>query len=213
MVTEKRLGMLVAVMALATLLAACGGGVVPETPTTPEPPATPTTPPDPLAGWIEYTPDDIGFTARLPQQPDVQSQTVPTEAGDLEIVMYVVEQSASALLVSHNGLPAQLSELVAAGDTETITAMLDGGRDGAMGNVSGVVQDEQEITIDGNSGRDIVFTVDGSASPTGSAIDGRARIIVTPDRLWQILVLGAQGEMDSEQVNAFFDSFKIAASQ
>jgi len=33
------------------------------------------------------------------------------------------------------------------------------------------------------------FTVDASASPTGTAIDGRARILVTPDRLWQILVL------------------------
>ena len=30
MVTKKRLGMLVALMALATLLTACGGGVVPD---------------------------------------------------------------------------------------------------------------------------------------------------------------------------------------
>ncbi len=200
-------------MVLAALVAACGGSATPESPVATEAPATPTAPPDPLEGWIEYTADDSGFTARLPQQPDVQSQTVPTEAGDLEIVMYVVEQSASALLISHNGLPAQLSEMVAAGDAETINAMLDGGRDGAMGNVSGVVQNEQEITIDGNSGRDIIFTVDGSVSPTGTAIDGRARIIVTPDRLWQILVLASEGEMDPEQVNAFFDSFKIAASE
>ena len=124
-----------------------------------------------------------------------------------------MEEGEGALLVSHNELPPQLVEMVAAGDAEITTSMLDGGRDGALANVSGVLLSEEDITVDGNRGRDINFTVDASASPTGSPIDGRARILVTPDRLWQILVLTNQGEMDEEQANAFFDSFKIAVGE
>ena len=213
MFSVRRLMSFVALMVLAALMAACGGSATPESPAATEAPAAPTTPPDPLAGWIEYTADDQGFTARLPKQPDVQSQTVPTEAGDIEIVMYVVEQGDGALLVSHNELPPQLAEMVTAGDAEVTTSMLDGGRDGALANVSGVLQSEQEITVDGISGRDINFTVDGSNSPTGKAIDGRARILVTPQRLWQILALASQGEMNEKQVNAFFESFKIAVGE
>ena len=52
-----------------------------------------------------------------------------------------------------------------------------------------------------------------SNSPTGEAINGRARIFVTSDRLWQVLALATQDSMDQDQINAFFESFKVAVEQ
>ena len=205
---RNHVGWLAASLLILGLLAgACGGSA------TPEAPAAPTATPDPLAGWIDYAAPDGGFTARLPQAPDVQSQTVPTEAGDIEIVMYIVENAGGALLLSHNELPPMLAEPVVAGDAEVIKNMLDGGRDGALANVAGSLQSETDITVNGMPGREISFTVDGNNSPTGEAIDGRAQIFVAADRLWQILALATEGSMDQDQVNAFFESFKVAAEQ
>ena len=207
MSSRNPVGWLAASLLILGLLAgACGGSA------TPEAPAAPTATPDPLAGWIDYAAPDGGFSARLPQMPDVQSQTVPTEAGDIEIVMYIMENAGGALLLSHNELPPMLAEPVVAGNAEVIKSMLDGGRDGALGNVSGVLQSETDITVDGMPGREISFTVDGSSSPTGEAINGRAQIFVTSDRLWQILALATEDSMDQDQVNAFFESFKVAAT-
>lgn len=205
MLSRRRVTLWLMLTVLAIAAAACGGGTA-----APAEPAAPTTPPDPLAGWVEYTAPDGRFTARLPEQPEVQEQTVPTEAGDIQIVMYLTEDSDGALILSHNELPAPVAELVQGGDPTLIKTMLDGGRDGAMANVSGAVTSEQDITVDGMTGRDIVFAVDAAVSPTGQAIDGRARILVTPDRLWQAMVLANQGKLDAEQVDAFFEAFKIA---
>ncbi len=200
---------LVSLVVLAAMLAACGGG-------TAEPaadPAQPAATPDPLAGWIEYTAPDGAFTVRLPDEPEVQNETVPTEAGDIQIAMYLVEKNDRAVMLSHNEFPAAIADAIAAGDDTFIQGILDGGRDGAVSNVSGTLQDEKQITVDGFPGREFTFNVDSSASPTGDAITGIARVILATDRLYQLISLTNADETDPALVQAFFDSFQLTAGQ
>lgn len=203
---------IVSLLMLAALLAACGGGAT-EPPAAPAAPAEPTATPDPLAGWIEYTAPDGAFTVRLPDDPEVQSESVPTEAGDIQIAMYLVENNNRAVMLSHNEFPAAIAEAIAAGDDTFIQGMLDGGRDGAVGNVSGALQDEKQITVGGFPGREFTFSVDSSASPTGDAITGIARVILTTDRMYQLISLTAADETNPTLVQAFFDSFQLANNQ
>jgi hypothetical protein len=200
---------LVSLVVLAAMLAACGGG-------TAEPaadPAQPAATPDPLAGWIEYTAPDGAFTVRLPDEPEVQNETVPTEAGDIQIAMYLVEKDDRAVMLSHNEFPAAIAEAIAAGDDTFIQGILDGGRDGAVGNVSGTLQDEKQITVGSFPGREFTFNVDSSTSPTGDAITGIARVILATDRLYQLISLTNADETDPALVQAFFDSFQLTAGQ
>jgi hypothetical protein len=200
---------IVSLLMLAALLAGCGGGAT-------EPaaaPAEPTAAPDPLAGWITFTAPDGSFTVRLPEEPEVESETVPTEAGDIEIAMYLTEGDDRMVMLSHNGFPAMIAEVIASGDDATIQSLLDGGRDGAVSNVGGALQDEKQITVAGFPGREFTFSVDSSASPTGEAITGIARVIVVKDRLYQLLSLTTADETDPALVQAFFDSFQLTTSQ
>jgi hypothetical protein len=203
---------LVSLLMLAALLAACGGGAS-DPAAAPAEPAGPTATPDPLAGWIAFTAPDGSFTVRLPEEPEVDEQAVPTEAGDIQVAMYLVENNDRAVMLSHNEFPAAITEAIAAGDDTFIQGMLDGGRDGAVGNVSGTLQDEKQITVGGFPGREFTFSVDSSASPTGDAITGIARVILTRDRLYQLISLTAADETNPALVQAFFDSFQLANSQ
>ncbi len=202
---------LVSLLLLAALVAACGGGAA--TPATPAAPAEPTATPDPLAGWVTFTASDGSFSVRLPEEPKIEEQVVPTEAGDIQISMYLVEDNNSAIILSHNEFPAAITEAIAAGDETLIQGMLDGGRDGAVSNVAGTLQEEKQITIDGFPGREFTFAIDSSASPTGKAITGIARVILTNDRLYQLISLTAADETNPPLVQAFFDSFQLTAGQ
>jgi hypothetical protein len=214
---RKTLGTVVSLIVLAALLAACGGAAEPTTaPAAPaEPAATPepTATPDPLADWITFTAPDGSFTVWLPEEPATQSQTVPTEAGDIEIAMYMVESDDWMLMLSQNGFPASVADLVAAGDEAFIQSLLDNGRDGAIGNMSGTLQDEKQVTVDGFPGREFTFIIDSSVSPTGSAFTGIARVILVKDMLYQMIRLSTADEADPDLAQAFFDSFHLTAGQ
>jgi hypothetical protein len=199
----------VVLLLMLAVLAACGGGATEPTAA----PAAPAATPDPLAGWIAFTAPDGSFAVRLPEEPEIDEQAVPTEAGDIQVAMYLVEGNDRAVMLSHNEFPAAIAEAIATGDDTFIQGMLDGGRDGAVGNVSGTLQDEKQITVGGFPGREFTFSVDSSASPTGDAITGIARVILTTDRLYQLISLTAADETDPTEVRAFFDSFHLAASQ
>ncbi len=188
---------------LAALLAACGGGAA-------EPAAAPA---DPLAGWITFTAPDSSFTVRLPEEPEVQNETVPTEAGDLEMAMYLTESDDRMVMLSHNGFPASVAELIAAGDDTFVQGLLDGGRDGAVSNVGVALQDEKQITVAGFPGREFTFSVDSSAARTGEAMTGFARVILTKDRLYQLISLTTADETNPAAVQAFFDSFLLTEGQ
>jgi hypothetical protein len=214
MSSKKIAALLIAAVLGAVLLAACGGASEQTDPAAePTTPAVPTTPPDPLAGWIEYSAPDGSFSVRLPKEPEIEEQTVPSDAGDIQVVMYLVDSGDRALLLGHNEFPDAIAEMIAGGDQAFIQTLLDGGRDGAVANVSGTLRSESQITVDGMPGREFTFTVNSDASPTGAAIEGTARILVAGNRLYQMLSLANVSETEPELVQAFFETFKLAGTQ
>jgi hypothetical protein len=129
------------------------------------------------------------------------------------MAMYLTEGDDRMVMLSHNGFPPMIADVIASGDDATIQSLLDGGRDGAVSNVGGALQDEKQITVAGFPGREFSFTVDSGASPTGEAITGIARVILATDRLYQLISLTTADETDPALVQAFFESFQLAAGQ
>lgn len=193
---------------LTAVVAACGGGAA-----EPATPAGPAATPDPLAGWVTFSAPDGSFSVRLPGEPETQIETVPTDAGDIEVAMYLAESSDRMTMVAHNGFPVAVAEVIATGDETVIQSMLDSGRDGAVSNVSGTLQDEKQITVSGFPAREFTFSVDASASPTGDAITGIARVILVKDRLYQLISMTTADETDPAVVQAFFESLQLTESQ
>lgn len=197
---QRTLVGILALAALTALLAACGGGSAGN-------------PSDPLDGWITFNAPDGSFTVRLPKEPEVETQTIPTEAGNIAMVLYTAETRDRAAMLTHNGFPAAIVDLIASGDATVIKSMLDSGRDGAVANVSGTLQSEKEVTVAGFPGRDFTFTVEAGQSPTGKGITGTARAVLTKDRLYQVMYLEATDKADPAVAQAFLESFQLAGGQ
>jgi len=168
--------------------------------------AAPSVPPTetPLPEWPEFMSEAGGFVVKLPSTPTEQVQAVPSEVGDINLYIYMVEEGNAALGVMYNELPELITS---AADEELIKMMLDSGRDGAMGNSGGVLVSEEEISIDGHPGRHIVFEISDEMFPGGG--EGIARIYYVDGRLYQVILIGEKGAFLPEETAMFLDSFQL----
>ena len=185
------------IAAILMVATACGGS---------EEPAAPSVPPTetPLPAWPEFTSEAAGFVVKRPSTPTEQVQTVPSEAGDINLYIYMVEDDNAALGVMYNELPEMITS---AADDEMIQVMLDSGRDGAMANSGGVLVSEEAITIDGHPGRHIVFEMSEDLFPGGG--EGVARLYYVDGNLYQVILIGEKGAYSSEEIAMFLDSFQL----
>ena len=188
---------LVLFIAAVLVASACGGTAQPSEPSIP-PTQTP------LPAWPEFTSEAGGFVVKLPSTPTEQVQTVPSEVGDINLYIYMVEEDNAALGVMFNELPELITSVA---DEELIKVMLDSGRDGAMGNSGGVLVSEEEISLDGYPGRHIVFEIPDEMFPGGG--EGIARIYYVDGRLYQVVLIGEKGAFSPDETEMFLDSFHL----
>lgn len=184
----------IATLALGLLfVTACGGS-------TPAAGAETTPAAGPALSWSVLAPDNSGFRVEFPGTPQEVHQEIPTDIGPVHATMYQLEMNGGSLayLVAFNDYPA---ELIAQSSAE---AMLNGARDGAVGNVSGSLVSEERIQIGEFPGRDIVVDVPAQGAKT------RARIFLVRNRLYQTVVAGTSTD-DLTNANAmhFFQSFQL----
>jgi hypothetical protein len=87
------------------------------------------------AGWKRFAPAEGDFSVAMPTEPIKQTQKVATPAGEVPIVLFVVQQGAVAYMAAFNEYPPG----VAIGDPETV---LNGVSAGAALNVKGKLIDQ-----------------------------------------------------------------------
>lgn len=146
------------------------------------------------ATFTEFVSEEGGFSVSMPGEPNEETQTVPTEAGDIEVHMFSVESGGTAYLVGYSDYPPDLVEMV---DSEVL---LDSARDGAVDD--GTLVSEESITLDDYPGRSL--TVDTSDED----IMVFARIFLVGNRLYQVVVSTGEDAL-TEDMSGFFDSFKL----
>jgi hypothetical protein len=147
-----------------------------------------------------FTSETGGFTIDSPLDLIEASQSVPTAAGDIDIYTYTAENDNAAYVVAYSDYPAEIVE-------QTDPAMiLDGGRDGAVGNVGGTLVSEDQIELDGNPGRSLVIDAE---TDDGQAATINARIYLVENRLYQALVVVPKDGEDKVDIQGFLDSFTL----
>jgi hypothetical protein len=151
------------------------------------------------AEWKEFTSSEGGFSVSMPGAPQEETQTVPTAAGDIELHTFLVDQGASGYFVGYFDVP---SELLAASDPGTL---LNGGIQGAFGNIDGNIENQRDITLNGFPG----IEASGTFSFEGETGTIKARAYLVNERVYQIYaaVQGTGGQ--SPDIDRFLDSFKL----
>ncbi len=161
-----------------------------------DPPATEPVEAEPADGYRFESPDGT-ITAVFPAEPEESELPVTLDDGStLVSPLYVLDQGDSAYFVSWTDLPVS----VAPGE---VASVLEGSRDGAIGNIGGVLESSTEIERSGRPGLDFR----GTAQLQGMAVAYQAVVFVEGDRLYQASTIAEQGSEQEAAGRAFPDSF------
>ncbi|PKP01960.1 MAG: hypothetical protein CVU11_13620 [Bacteroidetes bacterium HGW-Bacteroidetes-6] len=143
-----------------------------------------------------YVSKDGKFKVKFPGTPEVSSQMVPTDAGEIEMFTYIYEKSATeAYMVAYGDYPSSLI------DGSDPKELLEASRDGAL----------ETSKIDGNED----LKVNGFPAIRTRAIDVEQNfyyiyeVILAKNRLYQVMIV-RDGDYPSDSVVAdFIDDFVI----
>lgn len=160
----------------------------------------------PRYNWREIRPADAGCTIALPDKPQTVRRELDFDGQKVAMDMTSTGVGPSLFALGVARLPA------AALAPERLEATVAWFRDGLLRNVQGRLTGTQAIALAAPAGR----TVRTAQAVTAQGLIGggrkaalAARFYVVDDRLYQVVALGAEGEIPSDVVDTFFDSFRL----
>lgn len=163
--------------------------------------ATPGT--TPRASGLAYSDPNGRFSITLPPGFSAfksQKQSQPTPAGPIDLNILQSENSQGAAVLGYSDFP----EASFAGRTPQ--KMLEDGRDGALRNINGTLEKQDNVTVQGRTG----LSIYGTTAQGGKSIYVRFQFVLDKPRAYQIGYLAYnRADLDKPDVQAYFDSFRI----
>jgi serine/threonine-protein kinase len=148
--------------------------------------------------WEEYSSQEGNFSALMPGTPQYKKQPIQTAAGAIDMHMFSREfGNSSAYIIMYADYPQSVTSVPA-------DKLLDGARDGAVGNSKGKLVQESGLILDGgHPGRELTVDMDGKGRM-------KLRLFMVRQRLYQVMVLGSNPEfIESEANTKYLTSFKL----
>jgi|SRR6187455_737948 len=150
---------------------------------------------------------DGRFSLYIPStfsDPQFSSQTIPSDAGELQLKMYTTSsKDDQVFVVSYNDYPD--SVIVAS----NYSKMLDAVRDGALTNMNAKMEKQMDLTIQGNPARTVQFT----STVEGVTTYGRLDCVLAAPRLYQIIyICSDKAKRSSTEIKQVFKSFKLISA-
>ena len=152
--------------------------------------------------WEKYKSEELAFIANFPGTPEKSVQQIQTVVGELD--MSIVGYSSSKVgdnvyygVVRSDYPKEQFSDM----SEEKIKSVLDGAVNGAVSNVNGTLESDENVTLNGYPGRKIKIKA------TGMEMFMNAYLV---DNIMYIAqVISMEGSVNTENLNKFLDAFDI----
>ena len=152
----------------------------------------------PELDWRELSAAEGRFAVLLPGKARRESRVLDTPAGALTMTMYSFSLKRGTMGVAYTDYPA------AALAADHGRAQLDAARDALLRNIGGGARTEEQISIGGFPGRQIL--AEGRAGAEGALL--KARFVLVGSRLYQIAYVGAGDGAAMADIDMFLTSFK-----
>jgi hypothetical protein len=152
-----------------------------------------------------------GATASLPGRPQSVTRELDVGGQAVSMTMWSTGAGATMFAVGAARLPAPLLADAAA-RTQVIAYF----RDGLVRNIGGAVTSSAEAPLalpPGGAGRLLASEAVealGRPGPDGRKSRLAARFFIVDDQFFQVVALGADGEIPPEVLDTFFTSFRLA---
>jgi len=163
---------------------------------------------NPRFNWREFR-SPYGFTVVLPGRPQTVSREITLPDAKVQMSMTSTGIGATLFAVGAAELPSGLSADPSARQ-RAVTHL----RDALVRNVNGSITKSSVATLSvppGDSRK--VMTAEAieatGRGSSGGAVQLAARLFVVDDRLFQVVALGAEGEIPPEALDTFFASFRL----
>ncbi len=150
----------------------------------------------PPASWRVFHSKEQGFTVSAPNSPREKTQQLKLENGAADLSLFVWDGLADVtLIVGVTQFPQQAAE----GNEEK---RLKNAREGAVENSKGKLIHERKIALAGIPGRELWIGTDNDGMV-------HARFYAVKDRLFQTIAIGPKTAVETKEVDAFLDSFRL----
>lgn len=173
-------------MAAAALLAACS----------------------PKFDWREIRSAEGGFVVHLPDKPQTVARDIDFDGGRIAMTMTSTGVGPTIFAVGVARLPAQATADPAA--VERTVAFF---RDALVRNIGGSITSQRPAPLAATGGRTLraaeAVAARGKIGADGRAAQLAARFFVADDRVYQVVALGAEGELGDDVLETFFSSFRL----
>jgi len=146
--------------------------------------------------WAEFKPQGIGYSVEMPGEWTLNAQDVPTAVGPLKAYMATVNAGSRAYMTMYISYPEENVR------GRPVTPMLDGARDGAVGNVKGKLRSEEKLVVSNLPARQIIVD-----TPQGLVLVGR--FFLMENTLVQALVAGPRNIENEADTKRFVGSLKV----
>jgi hypothetical protein len=152
--------------------------------------------------WQKFASNDGRFTVLFPGTPKNETKDVETDAGKVSVHMFYVEYKETAYVAMYTDFPVEAKD-------EGIEAALDSGRDRGLEAANAQLVSEKKITLNGYPGREI--RAKGKDPAENSVLV--SRFFLAKRRLYQVIVAGPGGQIDSGAEEKFLSSFDIVTAE
>ena len=161
-----------------------------------------------LAVWLpgctskpqEFKSEAGRFAIMTPVTLEESTNNLKTEAGPIDLHLFAGQLDDIAYVVAYSDYPPENAP------PDYAEKMLDGARNGAVGNTHGRLISETKISLADYPGRELVIETRGEDRPP-SIIKGR--MFMVKNRLYQITVVAPRGKAGDKIIDDFLQSFKL----
>jgi hypothetical protein len=162
----------------------------------------------PKFDWREVRSADGGFVVHLPDKPQTVARAIDIDGRAIEMTMTSTGVGPTMFAVGVARLPAQATADPAA--VERTVAFF---RDALVRNIGGSVTSRRSAPLAATGGRTLraaeAVAARGKVGADGRAAQLAVRLYVADDRFYQVVALGAEGELSDDVLETFFSSFRL----
>lgn len=152
--------------------------------------------------WEDYKSEELAFIAEFPGTPQKTVQQLQTAVGELD--MHMVSYSTSNTndnafygIIRSDYPKEEFSDM----SEEKIKSILDGAVNGAVSNVNGTLESDENVTLNGYPGRKIKIKASGMEMFMNAYLVDNVMYIAQ--------VIGMEGSVNTKNLNKFLEAFDI----
>jgi hypothetical protein len=147
--------------------------------------------------WREVVSSEGGFSVLLPARVRVESRPLSGIAGNPVMHLWSAKTADTLFGAGYADL--------AAGDAAALANL----RDGMVRNLQGKIVSDRDVRAGTIAGRE--FLAEGLIGGAPAAM--RLRLLVSGARVYQLVAIGRAGAVTPEELDMFFESFRLRAPQ